>query len=71
MLGDNAQRVDSIIGNVDRVVAQFSEEELAEKRFSGEFDASKGIQQVLAVLQMAGKFSCRTSGSQLILYPQP
>ena len=46
-------------------------EELAEKRFSGEFDASKGIQQVLAVLQMAGKFSCRTSGSQLILYPQP
>ena len=25
MLGDNAQRVDSIIGNVDRVVAQFSD----------------------------------------------
>ena len=31
MLGDNAQRVDSIIGNVDRVVAQFSEEEFAVK----------------------------------------
>ena len=27
MLGENAGRVDSIIGNVDRVVAQFSEEE--------------------------------------------
>ena len=31
MLGDNAQRVDSIIGNVDRVVAQFSDEEFAVK----------------------------------------
>ena len=31
MLGENAGRVDSIIGNVDRVVAQFSEEEFAVK----------------------------------------
>ena len=31
MLGDNAQRVDSISGNVDRGVAQFSEEEFAVK----------------------------------------
>lgn len=31
MLGGNAERVDSIIGNVDRVVAQFSQEEFAVK----------------------------------------
>lgn len=52
------------------VTITIEDDSLAEKHFSGEFDASSSIHQILSVLQVAGKFSCRVSGSQIILSPQ-
>lgn len=68
------QTLREIVRELERhynVTITIEDDSLAEKRFSGEFDATSGIRQILSVLQLAGKFSYRMSGSQIILSAQP
>lgn len=68
------QTLREIVRELERhynVSIRIEDDALAEKRFSGEFDAAGNIREILSVLQMAGRFAYRTDGSQIVLSSLP